>query len=346
MKTTIRDVAEAAGVSPMAVSVVLNGTGGNKITVSPEKADRIRRIARDLRYQPNRIARSLRNRTTNQVAVVFQHFFGIGPHNPYHVLMLNGVTTALFAQGYAMTLCPKMIIDGDVASISDGRFDGVLWCRPDFNEASLDLIRSSNTPVVMMHVPPGLASGIPTFCADNEGAMRRVVAHLKALGHKRLGFLIDPVSIRTVEGQVRSQALVTASQEAGLPKAEVIVLGDLGEAMARCAEPDSPHSAIVCFSDELAGFALVECDRLGIRVPEQFSLVGFDSSQFCETTKPRLTSVSQPVQRMAYEATNHLLSLIHADEKGQPRSPMASSIYDCGLDIRESTGPPPHSLKR
>lgn len=346
MKTTIRDVALAAGVSPMAVSVVLNGTGRNKVTVSAEKAERIRQIARDLRYQPNRIARSLRNRRTSQVAVVFQHFFEIGLQNPYHVLMLNGVTTALFPRGYAMTLCPKMIVDGDVASISDGRFDGVLWCRPDFNEASLDVIRGANTPVVMMHVPPGLASGVPTFCADNEGAMRRVVAHLKALGHTRLGFLIDPVSIRTVEGQVRSQALVSASREAGLPQAEIIVLGDLPEVMARCAEPDSPQTALVCFSDELAGFALIECDRLGIRVPDSFSLVGFDSSHFCDTTKPRLTSVSQPVQRMAYEATNHLLSLIHADETGQPRSPMASSIYDCGLDIRESTGPPPPSLKR
>lgn len=324
----------------MAVSVVLNGTGHKKVTVSAEKAERIRKIARELRYQPNRIARSLKSRKTNQVAVVFQHFYGIGPNNPYHIEVLNGVTSALFADGYAMTLCPKMIVDGDAASISDGRFDGVLWCRPDFNESSLENIRASTVPVVMMHVPPGLAAGIPTFCADNDGAMRRVVEHLKGLGHERLAFMIDPVTIHTVEGKARSQALVNAATAAGLPEPELVVLPGDHAILQRYAAPTLPHTALVCFSDELAGYVLKSCERIGICVPEQLSVVGFDSSQFCETTRPRLTSVNQPVSRMAFEATNHLLSLIHADEEGLPRSPMASSIYDCGLDIRGSTAPP------
>lgn len=340
MRTTIRDVAEAAGVSPMAVSVVLNGTGNRKVTVSPEKAERIRQVARELRYQSNHLARSLRNRRTNQVAVVFQHFYSIGPDNPYHIQVLNGVTSALFPQGYAMTLCPKMIVDGNAALISDGRFDGVLWCRPDFDDESIDALRNATVPVVMMHAPAGLVPGIPTFCADNDGAMRTVVAHLMELGHRRIAFVIDPISVHTVEGKVRYRALAAAMEDAGLQEPEKIILEQDHSGLQQYRTPNAPHTALVCFSDELAGFVLRSCVRYGVKVPTDVSVIGFDSSPFCETTLPPLTSVNQPVVRMAHEATTHLLSLIHEDEGGIPRSPMASCIYDCALDVRGSTAPP------
>ena len=136
MKTTIRDVAEAAGVSAMAVSAVLNGAGRN-VKVSHEKAEHIRRVARELRYQPNSLARSLRSRRTGMVGVVFQHLHGFSDAAPYFPNLLNGVMAALFPADYTLALCPKLIVGGDAGSISDGRFDGVLWCRPDFTEASL-----------------------------------------------------------------------------------------------------------------------------------------------------------------------------------------------------------------
>lgn len=336
----MRDVAQAAGVSTMAVSVVLSGSGNKKVTVSSETAERIRKAARELRYRPNHLARSLKTQRTNQVAVVFQHFCGIGPENPYHIQVLNGVTRALFPQGYAMTLCPKMIVDGDANSISDGRFDGVLWCRPEFDAESLDAIKCATVPVVMMHVPQNLVPSIPTFCADNVGAMRQVVSHLQSLGHQRVAYVIDPISVKSVEGSIRSEALAEAAARAGMPKPDVIVLEQDHSILARYAEPDAPHTALVCFSDELAGFILKSCDRYGVKVPEDISIVGFDSSPFCETTRPRLTSVSQPVDRIAHAATAHLLSLIQDAEKGLPRSPMTCCLYDCGLDVRESTGPP------
>ncbi len=336
----MKDIADAVGVSTMAVSVVLSGSGNQKVSVSPAKAERIRQVAKELRYRPNQNARSLKTRRTNQVAVVFQHFSELGPEHPYHIQVLNGVTSALFPAGYAMTLCPRIIIDGDAFSMSDGRFDGVLWCRPEFDSESLEAISSAGVPVVMMHVPPGLMSGVPTFCADNDGAMRQVVQHLVSLGHERIAFVIDPVSVKSVEGGARNHALTRAAQQAGIPKPGLVVLGRDHSILTRYAEKDAPHTALVCFSDELAGFVLQSCDRMGVEVPRDISVIGFDSSKFCEGTKPRLTSVNQPVDRMAQAATNHLLSLIHDDERGLPRSPMACCLYDCALDVRESTGPP------
>ncbi|AIE86022.1 Transcriptional regulator, LacI family [Fimbriimonas ginsengisoli Gsoil 348] len=325
----------------MAVSVVLNGTGGRKVTVAPEKAERIREIARELRYQPNHVARTFRSGRTAQVAVVFQNFGHFRSHSSYRGDVMNGVMDALFPEGYTLSLCPKLMDERHPDAISDGRFDGVLWCRPDLSDASATALQHARVPVVMMHAPAGTVLGVPTFCADNEGAMRRVVAHLVSLGHEKLAFVIDPVSEHSIEGQSRAEALKSAARRVGLQEPDVIVLGQDHRILSRYAEPDAPHTALVCFSDELAGFVLKSCEQFGIDVPGHVSVVGFDSSPLCETTRPRLTSVAQPVERMAFEATTHLLSLIRAAEEGKPSQSATSTLYDCVLDIRESTAPPP-----
>lgn len=323
----------------MAVSAVLNGAGGQKVTVTPEKAELIRQAARELRYQPNHMARTFRKGRTGQVAVVFQNFGRFNAQNPYRGEVLNGVMEALFPEGYTLSLCPKLMQEGNPVYVSDGRFDGVLWCRPDLSEESALALQEASVPVVMMHAPPGTVLGVPTFCADNDGAMRRVISHLMGLGHERLAFLIDPVSEHSVEGQARAEALCSAARRAGLEEPEMVILPQDHSILARYAEPGAPHTALICFSDELAGFVLRSCDRLGVKVPEHVSVIGFDSSSFCETTRPRLTSVRQPVERMAFEATSHLLSLIRASTEKSDSDAAVSVIYDCALDIRESTGP-------
>jgi LacI family transcriptional regulator len=338
MRVTIRDVAEAAGVSAMAVSAVLNGTGKN-VKVSPDKAELIRRLARELRYQPNQMARSLRNRKTGMVAVVFQHLRRVGDDHPYFPQLLNGVMAALFPADYTLALCPKLMQAGNEGAISDGRFDGVLWCRPDFTEASLELIQNSAVPVVMMHAPPGTVPGVPTFCADNDGAMRLVVKHLSELGHRLVAFAVDPVNAHTVEGIARRDAFLNACFASGIAPDVVIWSDDNPESKAYL-RTCPPHTALVCFSDDLAGHILQVCAEHRVSVPNELSVVGFDSNSFCEGTRPRLTSVKQPVEKMAFDATSHLLTLIREQADELQSSPTVSSIYDCGLDIRESTAAP------
>lgn len=340
MRVTLKDIAERAGVSAMAVSAVLNGGGNRKVTVTAEKAERIREVARELRYHPNQQARSFRSGKTGQIAVVFQNFGRFTTRSSYRGEVMNGVMDALFPNDYTLSLCPKLIRTGDAAFAADGRFEGVLWCRPDLTEVSVVSIQESRVPLVMMHAPPGAVLGVPTFCADNDGAMRRVVSHLLSLGHERLAYVIDPVSEHSVEGQARSEALKGAARRAGLPEPDVIVLERDHSILARYAKPGAPHTALVCFSDELALFVLASCEKYGVRVPHDVSVVGFDSSQVCEASKPRLTSVSQPVERMAFEATTHLLSIIRAADEGSPALAATSTLYDCGLDIRNSTAPP------
>jgi LacI family transcriptional regulator len=335
MRSTIRDVAASAGVSAMAVSAVLNGTGRN-VKVSPEKAELIRRIAQELRYQPNQMARSLRNKRTGVIGVVFQHLDRLGEQNPYYPQLLNGVMASLFPADYTLALCPRLMQGIHAGSISDGRFDGVLWCRPDFNEASVEIIQNSTVPVVMMHAPPGSVPGVPSFCADNDAAMRIVVKHLAELGHRVLAFIIDPISAQTVEGRVRRDAFQKAALANGLTP-DVMIWDEQCLEIERVVSKEFTHTAFVCFSDNMAGRILRACELHGISVPRDLSVIGFDSSSFCEGTKPRLTSVNQPVERMAFAATSHLLTLVGDAPAGASSPPTVSFIYDCGLDIRDST---------
>jgi LacI family transcriptional regulator len=323
----------------MAVSAVLNGAGGSKVTVTAEKAERIREAARELKYQTNHMARTFRSGRTGQIAVVFQNFGRFIPNSPYRMEVMNGVIEALFPNDYTLSLCPKLMRSGDPGYVSDGRFDGVLWCRPDLTQTPTATLEDAAVPVVMMHAPPGTLLGVPTFCADNESAMRRVVSHLATLGHERIAYVIDPVSQNSVEGVARAEALKSAASRACLPEPDILVLSHDDGSLARYVQSEAPHTALVFFSDELASFALAICEELGVQVPDRFSVVGFDSSPLCESTRPRLTSVAQPVERMAFEATTHLLSLIRALETGTPITTVTSTLYDCGLEVRDSTGP-------
>lgn len=359
MGSTIRDVARVAGVSAKSASAVLKGNG-QSVALKPEKVERIRQAARELRYRVDdpglddpRLdqlavdhlgtkgrAPCFHVPRSGLIAVVLQRFGRLGNEHPYHSQVLNGVVEALFPKDYTLSLCPRMISAGHPDLTGKGRFDGLLWCRPDFNLVSQEVLEGATIPVVMMHVPPGIVNGVPTFCADNLGAMRQVVEHLVGLGHRKLAFAIDPWSEMSVEGQSRANAFREASKLAGLVAPDVLVLERDPKVLARYAKASPPHTALVCFSDELAGFVLSSCERLGISVPRDLSVVGFDSSSFCETTRPRLTSINQPVERIAKSATNHLLTLIQEAKDGLPQSAITACVYVCGFDIRDSTAPP------
>ncbi|RYG87946.1 LacI family transcriptional regulator, partial [bacterium] len=252
---------------------------------------------------------------------------------------LNGVMAALFPADYTLALCPRLMTGDDASPVSDGRFDGVLWCRPDLTETSVDLLQTASVPIVTMHAPPGAVPGVPAFCADNGGAMAKVAAHLKELGHRRVAFVIDLVNPHTVEGIVRREAFLTEMARAGL-EGEILVWDEPYAEVAGFKTGIVPYTALVCFSDTVAGGILAACDRFGVSVPRDLSVIGFDSSSFCEGTRPRLTSVNQPVERMALAATRHLLDLIRDSAEGQPPAPTVSFVYDCGLDLRESTARP------
>lgn len=338
MSATLKDVAAAAGVSVMSACAVLTGGGGN-VRVSEEKARLIREKARELHYEPNQMGQGLRTRRTNAVGVVFQHLTSFGEEPYYYQQLLDGIMGALFPRGYTLSLSPVLVGADRSVRISNGKYDGILWCSPDLFETSVDSVQNLRMPLVMVHAPSDFAHGVPTFAADNEGAMESVVRHLVGLGHRDIGFVVKPHVARTVEGKARSAAFLKEAAACGVNAAVL-----LWEYEAEEMSVDMPYTALAAFNDVHAGHLLSRAQELGIRVPEDLSVVGFDSSNFCERTQPRLTSVHQPIQQIAQEATECLLRLIDAGREGFAQVQHDPTIFACRLDVRDSTAPPnPHS---
>jgi len=338
MRVTLRDVAEASGVSVMAVSKVLHGTS-RSVRVSEQTSERILRIAKQLEYRPNSVARSLRSRKTNMVAMVFQHVYQLGEDNPYLFFLLNGVMSALTARNYTLSLFPDLGKQIGPEILDDGRFDGVLWVRPDHTSEKVNPLSTLRIPLVALHSPPGLLPDVPTFCVDNERGLELVVQHLAGLGHTKISFVVDPVNSHTTEGLDRGACFLAAAKAAGVI-ADIWVWDEKVESFAQHFSSQSHETALAAFSDVLAGRILVACQELEIRVPKDLSVVGFDSSSFCDRTNPPLTSLHQQVEKMAFDATTHLLEIIHSDITDRQRRERLSNIYDCTLNVRASTGNP------
>ncbi len=326
----------------MAVSKVLHGRGAN-VRVGAETAEHIRRIATDLRYQPNHLARSFRNQKTNTIGLVFEHFQRVGDTTGYFSQLLNGVMSATFPLDYSLTICPKLIKLSNNGMIFDGRFDGIVWCKPDISDATLRAIEQSHLPIVLIHVPPKHAPAAPLFYCDNEQGLKLAVQHLADLGHQRIAFAVDYENEFAVEARERADSFAKAKLSLGLSHSvsDLLVWDHDAEALHEYWQSPDRHTAIIAFSESQAVHLLLKARALGIAVPDDLSVIGFDSTSFCETTTPRLTSISQPVEQMAFDATRALISTIEE----RPRASQ-QSIYSCGLDIRESTACPSTSQKR
>jgi len=339
MSATLKDVALASGVSVMSACAVLTG-GGQNVKVSEAKAKLIRAKAEELQYEPNLSGRSLRTRRTDTIGVVFQHLTSFGEEPYYYQQLLDGIMLALFPRGYTLALSPMLVQSEGAVRVANGRFDGILWCCPDVVEASKNL----RVPVVMVHAPQEIALDAPTFVADNERAMSRIVDHLVGLGHKRIGFVVKPHVAITIEAKVRIVAFLAAADRWGVT-ANVLLWEYEADQLGAYTSPVAPHTALVGYNDVHAGHILSRAKELGIRVPDDLSIVGFDSSSFCERTQPRLTSVHQPIEQIARDATECLLRLIDAGQGGRLEPRQDATLYDCQLDIRDSTAPPnPHRL--
>ena len=340
MRATLRNIADAAGVSVMSACAVLTG-GGRNVKVSETTAKLIREKAKELNYEPNLAARGLRTRRTNTIGVVFQNLTEFGGA-PYYQDLLDGVMAELFPRGYNLSLCPSLIREEGEIRIPNGQFDGVLWCRPDLEQTSIDSAKSLRMPIVAVHAPPGTVPGVPTFVADNERAMESIVSHLVGLGHENIGFVVKSHTARTTEGKARTSGFLNAAKDMGV-KAEILLWEYEAEELAQYKSDTAPHTALAAYNDVHAGHILSRAQELGIRVPYDLSVVGFDSSSLCEASKPRLTSVHQPIKRIAREATECLLRLIEAGPDGISQPKHDSTLYDCRLDIRDSTAAPnPH----
>lgn len=335
MSVTIRDVAEAAGVSLMAVSKVLHGRGAS-VRVSVKTAEHIKATAESLGYRPNALARSLRLGKTDNIGVLFQGFEHL--KQGYYVELMNGLLTKAFEHGYSLTICPKLTNPAGPDVLSDGRFDGIIWSKLQDDPVMIEAIENTKLPVVVLHVPiEKRFRNVPTLCCDNCQGLDLAVDYLKLLGHKRIAFLYEDIQSDFVETKARIEAFVIAMSNHALPASydDVYRMKDDGTDFAEWRSNHGEYTAAVTRGEWFAAQILERAAEARINIPNDFSLVCFDSTGLSESCKPRMTAIRQPVEDMAMKAMEVLLDQIRL------RSNRAEHLnFSCSLDVRQSTAKP------
>lgn len=329
---TIREVARLANVSPTTVSHVLNNTR----RVSPDVRDRVLRVVQSIHYQPNALARSLRRGETHTLGLVLPD-----SANPFFAEIGRSIEAAAFQSGFSVILCnsesnpEKEMFYLDV--MARKRVDGILLVSAGISPAHLEEFRSRGIPVVAMDRDfAGL--DIDTVLSDNQYGAVLATRHLMALGHRRIACITGPSGISP--SAQRATGYARALEEARLPiDPNLVVRGDFRpESGWRAARTlfslKSPPDAIFACNDMMAIGVLRAASELGLRIPVDAALVGFDDIELSAYTHPALTTVSQDKTGLAATAVQFLVERITSDNRLELRR----ALLQPRLVVRRSCG--------
>lgn len=311
MPVTAKDIAQRLGVSQPTVSRVLSGTHGCRI--SPTTRQRVLDMAREMGYQPNAVARSLRCRQTNIVG--FYSGYGcLDARNDFLAEIIGGLQRA--CDGYTLDLLLHSVHRGQstddlFGKLLDGRADGLfLHTTPD--DPLVERLATSSLPVVAIaDCLPQLPS---VFCADAEGT-RQLMEYLWQHGHRRIGYIAPTICFPSVERRREAFEAVMLERGQTEDKAPVyrVNMEETAPALDAILHAKEPPTAVCCWNDRTAYNLLRHCRERSLRVPEDLAVVGFDGFQDTKFPARRLVTVLAPWA----EVTNIALELLVAQIRGE-----------------------------
>lgn len=329
MGVTIKDVSREAGVSIKTVSRVLN----NEKYVSVSTRARVADVVARLNFRPNAAARSLAGRRSFQIALICDN------PSPYYVYeMQSGIRDRCERDGVRMIAQPydrgsDRLLDEIESLVEATQIDGLILTPPVSDHPKvLDLL--ARRGVRFVRVSPGTDVGLsPSVFIDNRAAAATMTGHLLALGHRRIGFIAGDPGFAT--SAQRSQGYRDALRAADIPIDPALMrIGDYDfasgarEAAALLALA-KPPTAIFASSDDMAAGVLTVAHQLGLNVPGDLSVAGFDDTALAGYVWPALTTIRQPTRQMAHAAADLLL---RADDGAPERREIAHELI-----VREST---------
>jgi LacI family transcriptional regulator len=336
-RPTIRDVAEHAGVSPAMVSGVLNRTEG--LRVAPATAERVRVAAAALGYTPNSLAQSLLRQRTNTIGLISDTI----ATTPFAVRMVEAAQQVATARGYLLFLV-NTGGDADVeraaiTALNGRRVDGFLCASMGHQEVAVP--PGLQPPAVFLDARP-TPEAFPAVVPDELAGARAAVTELLRHGHRRIGYLNDRVG--PVAAHLRLLGYREALAEYGITYDQALIEYDLAtpeggrDATARLIDREDV-TALFCFNDRMAMGAYHCLHRRGLRIPEDFSVVGYDDQELVAAyLEPPLTTVALPYFQMGEWGARTLIDLIEEDAEELDTIPV---LMPCELVRRQSVGPPP-----
>lgn len=325
---TIKQVAERAAVSPATVSRVLAG----RTPVEAGKRERVLQAASELHYRPNLLASNLRRRKTGKIGVVVPDI-----ENPHFSRSIRIFEEIAYREGFRVLLCntedqaEKQQVYLDV--LADERVEGILLVPYDSDGPEIGRVIDRGIPVVAYDRPVDDPRA-DTVIADNfEGAVAATRLLIQA-GHQRIGFVSGINALKP--GADRLAGYEAAMRERGLEP--LIAPGEFNIDLAREATSTllangAAVTGLVVGSNLMTIGALRAVHELGLSIPGQLAVVGIDDPWWADLVEPPMTTVAQPVRRMAEAAVNLLFERI-AGTRVQPRC----IVYGYELRIRQSCG--------
>ncbi len=344
MKTrpTLVDVARIAGVSKTTASLVLNGKGNSNIPEATRQ--RVFDAARSLQFRPNGVARALTKQRADVLGVVctISPFIRRSVHAFEH-----GLLSAIFSQALQCGYNPMVYgYPGDAASVkeldryADGRSDAFILINPSPDCLLIGHLREAGIPVVTMCCRSKEPETL-WVDSDNEAGIRAAVKHLAALGHRHIGYLTGPR--REYDCISRVAAFQETLERLGLPVREDLIVpylwkvGVTEEVLGRFVACEKPATAVLAWNDFVAEDLYRTASQLGLRIPEDLSVIGFDDTPSAPVTSPPLTTIRQDLDQMGRAAVELAVDRIAGSDRNQN---VNCAVCPVELLVRQSTAPP------
>lgn len=335
----LEDIARLAGVSPMTVSRVLNAKPG----VSDATRQKVMAAVQEMGYVPNPNARALAGNTTRVLGMLVPDFT-----TEYISEIARGAGLAASSAGYELVLYTNAHqpnhINRHVTSLTRGLIDGLMVVLNDISDQQLEALQQTGIKLAIIDHRHNVPQ-IPSVLADNYHGARRMMDHLFSLGHRKIAFITGRLD--TVASLERLRGYQEAMKIQGLPlKDEWIRPGDFLQpsgfnATLELLQHPDPPTAVFAANDSMALGAMDAARRLGLDVPTDISIAGFDDVPRASIVHPTLTTIRQPLQEMGATATRMVISMLSDLEITATQYELKTELM-----VRQSTAEAPAKQQR
>lgn len=338
----IKDVAAAAGVSVTTVSHVLNDVAYAR--VGAETRERVQEAAHRLGYGPNRLAQALRTQRSGMIGFISEEI----ATTPHAGRIILGAEETAKARGYNIMIINSTSTgseasrESDVAALLDRQVDGVLYATMYHRRFTVPR-NLAGLPAVLVDsedVGQSIASVIP----DEEGGARAAVQTLIDAGHTRIGMINNTDDVPATHSRLRAFREILA--DAGLKFHPELVQSEHSEvpggyqAALRLLQHENRPTAVFCYNDRMAMGLYRAAGELGLRIPDELSVVGFDNQELiAENLYPALTTVALPHYEMGAWATENLIDAVEG-KTDLGLFAAHATVLECPLVVRDSVASP------
>lgn len=312
MAATMKDIARRTGLGLATISSYFNG--GN---VREKNRIKIEEAIEELHYEVNEVARGLKTNATRTIGVVIPEL-----NNTFCAEIITGMEDVLRSHGYATIVCDcrtdKKLEREAVEFLTRRRVDGIINMPVDEEGNHLKRFQKTGKPIVLIDRK---IQGIncDSVLVDNKKAAEDAVRYFIERGHRNIGIIGGPEEVFTA--QERMAGYYKALESAGIPVSESLIWhGDYTiqggvRGLEELVQNNPEMTAVFVTNYEMTMGAMIGVNELGIRIPEQLSMIGFDNLQFARACNPKLTIVAQPTDGIAKEVAKVMLN--HLENTGE-----------------------------